>query len=110
MDHAEAALIKIKKPLLNISLKTNGPFPFLLDSETSDWIPYREYDWCFTGWRSSEIEEKFKEIERREICLSEIRHELMQKQAKGHNASVQKLEEIIDAQMQLYVKMCEAKR
>ena len=110
MDHAEATLIKIKKPLLNIAGKTYGTFPFLLDSKTADWIPYNEYDWYFTGWRSSKIEEKFQEIEKREKDLAEIRHELLQHQAKFHDVSLQKLEEIIDAQMQLFVKMCDAKR
>ena len=40
MDHAEAALIKIQKPKLNISCKNDDFFPFLLNTDCVEWKEY----------------------------------------------------------------------
>ena len=41
MTHAEAALIKIQKPVLNVSGKNDSHFPFSVDTNAMQWIEYR---------------------------------------------------------------------
>lgn len=63
MEHAEAALIKIKKPRLNIALKNEDVFPFLLDDSMLTWKKY------------ANIKEQMKELKRIEFELKKKKKE-----------------------------------
>ncbi len=71
MDHAEAALIKIQKPKLNVSCKNDDVFPFSFNSDCVEWKKYLTKKEILT--KRKEEEAHLKELKKK-VCTRKEKH------------------------------------
>ena len=75
MTHAEAALIKIKKPVLNISGKNDSYFPFFVDADVLQWVEYKSPQEIKEEKKRKAEEEKRKKEEEKRKKIERIQRE-----------------------------------